>query len=304
MTTSTAQRSSHRIERTQPTATRGKRRAPRSRLRVINTAVLSLAAIYFLFPLAWLVTATTKSQGGLFKDPGLTVGGDFVTNIVTLFMRDDGIYVRWMLNGLSYAGIGALVGTVLAAMAGYTFAKFDFFGKNKLFGLVLVGVLIPPTVLALPLFLMLSAGGLANTYWSILLPSIASPFGVYVARIYSAAAIPDQLIEAARLDGASDLKIFWSISIRLMWPGLVTLFLFQFAAIWNNFLLPLVMLTDDKLYPSTLGLYIWNSTFTTHPEILQSVVTGSLVAVFPVIILFVSLERFMRSGLAVGSVKE
>lgn len=287
------------IERQTP-----RRRTPRNRLRIVNTAVLSAAAVYFLFPLIWLITASTKSQGGLFQDPGLTLGGEFFSNLATLFTRDDGIYLRWIINGVSYAGIGALAGTVLAAMAGYTFAKFEFFGKKGLFNLILVGVLIPPTVLALPLFLMLSAGGLANSYWSILLPSIASPFGVYVARIYSAAAIPDQLIEAARLDGATDLKIFWSISIRLMWPGLVTLFLFQFAAIWNNFLLPLVMLTDDKLYPSTLGLYIWNSTFTTRPEILQSVVTGSMVSVLPVIILFVSLERFMRSGLAVGSVKE
>lgn len=270
----------------------------------VNTAVLVVAAVYFLFPLIWLVASSTKNQGALFRDPGLTLGTDFFSNIATLFTRDGGIYARWLLNGLGYAGVGAIVGTLLAGMAGYAFAKFDFFGKRGLFGLVLVGVLIPPTVLALPLFLMLSAGGLANTYWSVLLPSIASPFGVYVARIYSSAAIPDQLIEAARLDGASDLRIFREISLRLMWPGLVTLFLFQFAAIWNNFLLPLVMLTDSNLYPATLGLYIWNSSFTTHPEILQSVVTGSVVAVFPVVVLFVSLERFMRSGLAAGSVKE
>jgi multiple sugar transport system permease protein len=281
-----------------------RRRPRRSRLAVVNTAVLVVAALYFLFPLVWLFTSSTKSQGALFQNPGLSIGSDFFSNIATLFTEQGGIYTRWLLNGLGYAGIGALIGTLLAAMAGYAFAKFEFFGKRSLFGLVLVGVLIPPTVLALPLFLMLSAGGLANTYWSVLLPSIASPFGVYVARIYSAAAIPDQLLEAARLDGASDLRIFRAVSLRLMWPGLVTLFLFQFAAIWNNFLLPLIMLTNSDLYPATLGLYIWNSTFTTHPEILQSVVTGSLVAVLPVIVLFVSLERFMRSGLAAGSVKE
>jgi multiple sugar transport system permease protein len=277
-----------------------RRRLPR---RVINTIILALVALYFLFPLWWLLTSSTKSLGELSDSPDLGFGANVVNNVTTLFGREGGIFLRWLGNGLLYAGVGAVFGTLVSVMAGYVFAKYQFAKKEWVFNFVLVGVLVPPTVLALPLFLMLSGVGLTNTYWAVLVPSIVSPFGVYLARINASAAIPDEILEAARIDGAGELRLFASVGVRLMGPALVTLFLFQFAAIWNNFLLPLVMLSDRNLYPATLGLYSWTGLFIQDPTLSTSVVTGSMISVLPVVIAFVVLERYLRSGAAVGSIK-
>lgn len=269
----------------------------------VNLVLLVLAALYFIFPLWWLFTASSKKQGELVLDPAPWFASSLFENLAVLFGRNDGQFARWLLNGLVYAGVGAAVGTVLAAMAGYVFAKHRFRGREFAFGLVLAGVLVPPTVIALPLFLMFSAAGLTNTMWAVLLPSIVSPFGVYLARIQSDAAVSDEILEAARIDGAGEIRLFWSIAISLMRPGLVTLFLFQFAAIWNNFLLPLVMLSNSDLYPATLGLYSWAGLFIQDPTLVTSVVTGSFVAVLPTLIAFLLLERYLRDGVVAGAVK-
>ena len=168
---------------------------------------------------------------------------------------------------------------------------------------VLGGVLVPATALALPLFLLFSRVDAVDTYWSVLLPSIVSPFGVYLARVYAAASVPDELLEASRLDGAGEFRTFFGLGTRLMAPALVTIFLFQFVAIWNNFFLPLVMLRSERLYPITLGLYTWNSTVTRTPELRIFVIVGALLSIIPLIIAFLSLQRFWRGGLASGGVK-
>jgi multiple sugar transport system permease protein len=168
---------------------------------------------------------------------------------------------------------------------------------------VLAGVLVPATALALPLFLLLSQVSLSNTYWAVLLPSLVSPFGVYLARIYAAASVPDEIIEAGRIDGASEFRIFFTIATQLMGPALVTIFLFQFVAIWNNFFLPLIMLVDQKLYPITLGLFAWSSQTNRDPTLTTSVIVGSLVSVVPLILAFLLLQRYWRSGLGAGGVK-
>jgi multiple sugar transport system permease protein len=131
-----------------------------------------------------------------------------------------------------------------------------------------------------------------------------SPFGVYLARVYAAASVPDELLEAGRIDGAGDVRLFFRVGLRLMTPALVTIFLFQFVAIWNNFLLPLVMLAGDRLYPVTLGLYTLNSQVSRDPELKMVVITGSLLSVVPLIVAFLLLQRFWRTGLSAGSVKE
>jgi len=168
---------------------------------------------------------------------------------------------------------------------------------------VLGGVLVPATALALPLFLIFSQFNATNTFWSVFLPSIVSPFGVYLARIFAASSVPDELLEAARLDGASEIRTFFSVSRRLMTPALVTIFLFQFVAIWNNFFLPLIMLRDQTLFPVTLGLYTWNSQVNQIPEIRTFVIIGAFLSIIPLIIAFLSLQRFWRGGLGAGSVK-
>lgn len=164
-------------------------------------------------------------------------------------------------------------------------------------------VLVPGTATALPLFLLFSQLGMANTYWSVLIPSLVSPFGLFLCRIYAQATVDDSLLEAARLDGAGELRIFHTIGLRILTPALVTVFLFQLVGIWNNYFLPLVMLADEKLYPITLGLDTWRAQTDRLPEYFQLTIGGALLSVIPLAILIIVLQRFWRGGLTEGSVK-
>ncbi len=152
---------------------------------------------------------------------------------------------------------------------------------------------------------MMSAVNLTNTYWAVLLPTIVNPFGVYLARLYASASVPDELLDAARVDGASEFRTFLTVSCRIMVPALVTVFLFQFVATWNNYFLPLVMLSDTSLYPIPVGLQTWNSTTYggTQQFLYALITTGSLISVIPLIIGCLFLQRFWRGGLSAGSVK-
>lgn len=267
--------------------------------------VLVVCAIYFLIPFFWLLVASTKNQGDLYGTFGLWFAPNFnlFSNLQLLFTYNNAIYLQWLLNTLIYAGGGAIVGTVIASMAGYAIAKYIFPGRNVVFSLVLGAILIPSTALALPLYLLMSKVGLSNTYWSVLLPSMVSPFGVYLSRIYAAASVPDELLEASRIDGAGEWRTY-TIAVRLMVPALVTIFLFQFVGIWNNFFLPLVMLSNDRLFPITVGLQLWNANSSgTHLFLSNLVVCGSLVSAIPLLIGCMFLQRYWRGGLGAGSVK-
>jgi multiple sugar transport system permease protein len=272
--------------------------------RIVVVGVLTVFALYFLLPVYWLVVAATKSTGDLFGSFGLWFARpQLLENLRNVLTYDNAIYLRWTFNSLLYAGAGAAVATLLAAMAGYAMAKYEFRGREAVFNVILAGVLIPGTALALPLFLLFSRLGLANTYLAVLLPSVVSPFGVYLCRIYAAAAVPDSLVEAARIDGAGEARIFSAVALRIMAPALVTIFLFQFVGIWNNYFLPLVMLSDPKLYPITLGLTSWQSFADRQPELYQLTVGGAFVSVIPLMVAILVLQRFWRSGLTEGSVK-
>lgn len=150
---------------------------------------------------------------------------------------------------------------------------------------------------------MFSLVNLTNTFWSVFLPSLVSPFGVYLSRIFAAASVPDEVLEAARLDGSNEVRTFFTVSIRLMFPALVTISLFQFVAIWNNFFLPLIMLRDEAIMPVTLGLYNWNSQISQIPELRGYVLTGALLSVIPLILMFSLLQRFWKNGLGAGAIK-
>ena len=272
---------------------------------IVAMTLLFLFTIYFLVPYFWLIVSSTKNAGDLFGTFGLWFAPNFnlFSNLQQLFTYQDGIFVRWLLNSLLYAGVGALVGTWLSTMAGYALAKYVFRGRNLMFSLVLGAILVPGTALALPLYLMMSQVGLTNTYWAVLLPSLVSPFGVYLSRIYAAASVPDELLEAARIDGANEYRTF-TIALHLMIPALVTIFLFQFVAIWNNFFLPLVMLSDEKLFPITVGLQTWNVTTAGSSKFLYGlIITGALISSIPLLAGCVVLQRFWRGGLGAGSVK-
>ncbi len=272
---------------------------------IVAMTLLFLFTVYFLVPYFWLIVSSTKNAGDLFGTFGLWFAPNFnlFSNLQQLFTYQDGIYVRWLLNTLLYAGVGAVVGTWLSTMAGYALAKYIFRGRNLIFSLVLGAILVPSTALALPLYLMFSGVGLTNTYWAVLLPSFVSPFGVYLSRIYAASAVPDELLEAARIDGANEFQTF-TVALHLMIPALVTIFLFQFVSIWNNYFLPLVMLSDERLFPITVGLQTWNVTTAGASKFLYGlIITGALISSIPLLAGCVVLQRFWRGGLGAGSVK-
>ena len=269
-----------------------------------GTIALWAATVYFALPLVWMVTAAMKTQGELSVNPGFLVD-DFAlgANLDTLFSRSGSIFGRWMLNSAIYAGVGAAVATLLAVPAGYAISKFRFRGREATFSLILAGVMVPPAALALPLFLMFAKMGLTNTYASVLLPSMVAPLGVYLGRVTADTSIPDELLEAAAVDGASPTRTFFSISFPLLRPVVITVFLFQLVAIWNNFMLPLVMLNTMSKYPVTLGLYNWSGQQLQEAAVLSSVITGSVLSIIPLIAGFLLLQRFWRTGMTVGSVK-
>jgi len=274
--------------------------------RWLTLGVMLLATIYFLAPVWWLLVSSTKTSSGLFTGNGFWFGHfAFFSNVRTVFAEQGGIFSRWLLNSAVYAVGGAAVSTLLAAMAGYALAKYRFRGRELTFNLVLAAVLIPQPLLAIPLYLMFSPVHLVNTYWGVLLPSMVSPFGVYLSRIYAGASVPDELIEAGRLDGAGEFRIFSTISMRVMAPALVTVFLFQFVSIWTNYLLPVLMLANSNLQPVTVGIVGWQSQrglgSTAVP--FNIVITAAMLSAVPLVVLFLSLQRFWRSGLVAGSVK-
>jgi multiple sugar transport system permease protein len=272
--------------------------------RTAAMALMFLLAIYFLLPVYFLLVAATKPQGDLATTFGLWFSHfDLGANLKTLFSRTDGIFLRWALNSVVYAVLGAAIGTLISALCGYALAKFRFRGREFLFSVILGGVLVPTTALALPLFLLFSKLGIVDTYLAVFLPSIVSPFGVYLARIFADAAVPEEILESARLDGAGEFRTFFSVAFKLMSPSLVTIFLFQFVGIWNNFFLPMVMLQKESLFPITLGLFEWNGQTARVSLLQESVITGSLVSIIPVIIVFIVLQRFWRTGLGAGSIK-
>jgi multiple sugar transport system permease protein len=277
---------------------------PALKWRILTVGMLAVMASYFLLPVYWLAVASTKSLGDLNDSFGLSFSHPRpFTAIHNVLTQNDGIYLRWTLNSILYAGVGAALATLFAAMAGYALAKYDFPGRTFVFNSILAGVLVPSTMLTVPLFLLFSKVGLANTYLAVLIPSVVSPFGAYLCRVYAQTAVPDELIEAARMDGASEARIFVTLVLRIMSPALVTVFLFQFVGIWNNFFLPLVMLSDEKLQPVTLGLYNWTADGQRHPEVAHLAIAGSFLSVVPLMIAIVALQRFWRAGLTQGSVK-
>ncbi|QCW80390.1 carbohydrate ABC transporter permease [Streptomyces sp. S6] len=272
--------------------------------KVAVNAVLAVVAVYTLMPLTWLFIAATKNYRDLFATNPFSLG-DFhlLSNLEALFAYNDGLYGRWLLNSLLYTLVAAVLSTLVSVACGYAFDKYAFRGKEKLFGVVLVGVLIPSTVVQLPLYLMASQLGLVDTYWAVLIPSLVNPFGVYLARVFSEGYVPGEVLEAARVDGAGEIRTFTKVALPMLAPGFVTIFLFSFTANWNNFYGALMMLNDERLYPVNLGLFMWNQNVYQQPELYPLVIIGSLVAVVPLIVAFLCLQRFWRSGLTAGAVK-
>ncbi|WP_380565752.1 carbohydrate ABC transporter permease [Streptacidiphilus jeojiensis] len=284
---------------------------PRSRASTSLTVAMGLMLAYTLVPLLWLLMSSTKNSQSLFDSFGLWFGHgfSFFHNVHEVLTYDNGIYVRWLGNTVLYAVVGAGGAAALAALGGYGLAKYEFRGKRAVFGAVIGAITVPATALAVPTYLLYSKIGIVNTPWAVIIPALASPFGLYLMRVYALEAVPDSLLEAARIDGASELRTFFTISLRLLAPGFVTVLLFTLVATWNNYFLPLIVLNNPKWFPLTVGLSQWN-TQTTGPQtgatldLYPMVITGSLLAIVPLVVAFLLLQRYWQSGLAAGSVKQ
>jgi multiple sugar transport system permease protein len=269
----------------------------------VATFVLLLGAVYCLLPVVWVLIASTKNRAEFFSTSTFVPSPHLFSNISALSSFSGGVYWRWMGNTFFYAGVGGVLSVAVSALSGYALAKYEFRAKSTIFMVLLTGVLVPGVILAVPQYFLFAKVGLTNSYLSVLLPQIISPYGIYLARIYAAAAVPTEIVEAARVDGAGEFNIFARISVPLMLPGLVTVFLFQFVGIWNNFMLPYIMLGNDHLFPLTVGLDTLLNQGASVPALYTLVVTGALLSIVPLIALFLILQRFWRVDLGAGAVK-
>jgi multiple sugar transport system permease protein len=274
------------------------------------TAAMLLFLLYAFFPLLWLVVSSTKTEGDLFSTFGLWFGHRFAlfSNIREVLTYGQGEYLRWLANTLLYSVTSAVGAACLATFAGYGFAKYAFRGRGALLGVVLGTIMVPATALAIPTYFLFSRAGLVDTPWAVILPSLVSPFGFFLMWVYARDAVNDSILDAARIDGAGELAIFFRVSLRSLVPGFVTVLLFTLVATWNNYFLPLIMLSNPKYFPITVGLAAWESQTAggggSNSALISTVVTGSLLSVIPLIIAFIVLQRYWQSGLSAGAVKE
>lgn len=287
-----------------------KHTSTRPRGRIGSHMFLLIVAVYFVLPLWWLIVGSTKSNAGLFTGSGGPLWFDgsfsFIDNVRQLGTHQGGIYWRWLGNSFLYAFSGGIGATVLAVLAGYGFAKYRFRGRGAAFSILLGAVMVPLTALVVPTFVLLSRVGLTNTIWAVILPSLLSPLGVYLMRVYTQDAVPDEMLDAARVDGAGELRLFVQIALPLLRPALVTVLLLTVVAAWNNFFLPLAMLQDPQLLPVTVGLNNWQALSNAGAggeQVWNLVTTGAFVSIVPLIAAFLLLQRYWQSGLSLGSIK-
>lgn len=275
--------------------------------KVAWTLIAVLISLYFVFPVYWLFIASTKTNAQLFAyvAPWLPPHVSLWHNIVQLFRYGSGVYARWLLNSFAYALSGAAFSTVISGLAGYAFAVFtEETWLRSVFWILIGAIFVPVTALALPIFVMMSKFGLVNNPLAVILPSFVSPLGLYLMRIYSDQGIPREVLESARIDGASEWRVFHAVARHFLTAPAAAVFLFTFVANWNNFFLPLIVLNSPGKYPVNLGLTVWNGQNTEgHAHLLYNLVlTGASVSIVPLIIGFFVLQRYWRMGAAAGSV--
>jgi multiple sugar transport system permease protein len=283
---------------------------PPPRKSITLSVILWALLAYFMLPLVWLLVNATKTNADLFATFGLSFAPTFALwdNIGLLFAFQGGIYLRWFGNTILYAVVGAGGAALICAMGGYALAKFDFDGRRGVLATVLGATAVPGTALAVPTYMLFSQWGLVNTELAVIIPALVSPFGLFLMLVYAHDAVPDAMVEAARIDGAGEARIFWTIALPLMAPGFVTVLLFQLVATWNNYFLPLIVLNQSDKFPLTVGLSLWNKLANAGGVNLAQplyplVITGSLIAVLPLLVAFVFLQKYWRSGIAAGGEK-
>jgi multiple sugar transport system permease protein len=270
---------------------------------VFPTLVLLGAAAYFLLPVVWVAFSATKSTGELFTTPSFAFGANLAENVVELFRYEGGRFSLWLANSFLYSIAGATLSTLLSAGAGYALAIYQFPGKRVIMVGLVGGVLLPGITLTIPQYMLFAQLGITNTYWAVLIPASITPFGIYLAYVFARASVPQEMVEAARVDGSGEWRTFRSIGMPLLVPGLVTIFLLQFIGAWNNFLLPYIMLDEPDLFPITVAMYLMLNRGGSEPVLYSLAVAGSAVAIVPVIAFVLILQRFWRLDLVSGSIK-
>jgi multiple sugar transport system permease protein len=261
-------------------------------------ATLVLGALVTLTPLLWMVSASFMSPGESNSfPPRLLPAVPTLQNYVDLFTRLN--LARYLLNSTLVAVSATLVSLLINSMAGYAFAKLRFVGRERVFRTLLAALVIPGQVGMLPLFLLLKSMGLVNTMAGVIVPFMAGIFGIFMVRQY-AMSIPEDLLDAARVDGAGEYRIFWSIVIPVIQPILVTLAVFTFLSAWNDFMWPLIVLSDDAKYTLPVALASLSGE---HVQDTGLMMAGSVLTVLPVVVLFIVLQRAYIRGVMMGSVK-
>ncbi len=262
-------------------------------------SVLTLGLVLTLFPLLWMLSVSfmPATEANLFP-PRLLPGTVTLEHYRDLFTRLH--LARYLFNSSLLAGVVTLISLLINSLAGYAFAKFRFAGRDRLFRLLLAALVIPAQVAMLPLFLLLKQLGLINTYGGVIIPGMASIFGIFLIRQY-ALAIPDSLLDAARIDGAGEFRIYWSLVLPLCRPILVTLAIFTFLGTWNDFMWPLIILTDSDRY--TLPVALANLVGE-HVQDTELMMAGAVLTVLPVMLVFLALQKYYIAGLMMGSIKE
>lgn len=262
-------------------------------------AFLVITGFLTLAPFIWMVSASFMHDGHASVFPPRFIPDEFtLTQYETLFSRLD--VSQNLLNSCMLSVIVTIVSLVFNSMAGFAFAKYRFAGKDAIFKLLLSSMVIPAQVTMLPLFLMLKEFGFLNTYMAIIIPGLANVFGIFLIRQY-VMAIPDSLIESARIDGANDFQIYYKIILPLAAPVMVTLAIFTFMGTWNDFLWPLIVLNDSDMYTLPVALANLMGEHTKDPELMMA---GSVITILPVLMIFLVLQKYYIKGIMMGSVKE
>lgn len=271
-----------------------KRRAP----AIIVNALLILGAALTAFPLLWMLSVSFMPTGAASTyPPPLFPESPTLENYRQLFTNHDA--GRYLLNSAIIATLATLIALVFNTMAGYAFAKLRFKGRDRIFQGLLGALVIPAQVTMIPLFALVKELGLISTYGGVIVPAMASVFGIFLVRQY-ALSMPDELLEAARIDGASEARIFWSLVVPLLQPILVTLAILTFLATWNDFMWPLIVLTDQQLHTLPVALAGLSREHVQDNELMMA---GAVVTIVPVLALFLALQRYYIAGILAGSVK-
>ena len=267
------------------------------RALLLNVGV-AIIGLIVLFPLLWMVSVSFMSTGEAATFPPPLLPKTWTLEHYRDLFVNQGMG-RYMWNSFALATLATVLALLFTVPAGYAFAKLGFRGRDRLFQLLIGALVIPAQIGTLPLFLMLKSMGLVNTYAGALVPWLASIFGLFLVRQY-ALSIPDEMLEAARIDGATEGQIFRRIVLPTLTPILVTLGLFVFLGSWNDFLWPLIVLTDQSNYTLPVALAALSRE---HVQDVELMMAGAVITVAPVLILFLALQRFSIRGMLAGSVK-